>query len=179
VNQPEAAMTAPCPGCGADRPGAVSAATFRPGSVCPSCGHVEPADEASPAALPPAAQAVLDRFGLTEEPDPNPAPRAGERATHQRARRLWMGTAQGIDDGYRWIEAVHELGWRANPGYGDWPLVVECFRAADPDPDPEADPDAAPRRRRSMRLTYLERTVYLALYDSLLAATLDALPAPE
>jgi hypothetical protein len=173
----EIPKTASCPSCGADRAEAVSAATFRPGSVCPSCGHVEPADEAGTAALPPAAQAVLDRFQLTEEPDPNPTPRAGEWATHRRARRLWTGPAQGIDDGYRWIEAVAELGWRANPSYGDWPFVAECFRPADA--DPEDNPEAPPPARRWMRLTYLERTVYLALYDSLLAATLDALPAPE
>lgn len=35
----------PCPSCGKPRPDAVSKATFRPGSVCPHCGHIEPNDE--------------------------------------------------------------------------------------------------------------------------------------
>ena len=33
-----------CPSCGKPRPGLLVKGTFKPGSVCPSCGHMEPED---------------------------------------------------------------------------------------------------------------------------------------
>jgi hypothetical protein len=125
--------------------------------------------------IPPAAQQIIDRFGLTPQPQPNATPRQGERATHTTATRLWTGPAVGIDDGYAWIEAVTPLGWRPSSGYGAWPEVVECFRVH----DPKDDPDQSGRWFVHMRLTYLERGLYLAFYITARAARDDAWKSPD
>ncbi len=67
-----------------------------------------------PPFIPPAAQAIINRFELVEQPQPNPQPRQGERATHTAATRLWTGSARGVDDGHEWMEHVAELGWRVS-----------------------------------------------------------------
>ncbi len=128
-----------------------------------------------PPFIPPAAQAIINRFELVEQPQPNPQPHQGERATHTAATRLWTGSARGVDDGCEWMEHVAEFGWRVDPHYGDWPLVVECLRVH----DPRDDAPQTGRLFRYMRLTYLEGSVYLALYDSYRAARDDAWPAPD
>ena len=120
--------------------------------------------------IPPAARQIIDRFRLTEQTDPNPTPRDGERATHRAATRLWTGTALGVDDGDAWMQLVTALGWRPNPSYGDWPAVVECFGVH----DPKDDPDESGRWFVHMRLTYLERSLYLAFYLTARAARNDA-----
>jgi hypothetical protein len=136
---------------------------------------LEPVDEVPVAAfVPEPVQRLLDRFELAEQPDPNPPPRRGERGTHRQAARLWIGTALGCDDGHDFMTVVVELvGWKPNPNYGDWPLVVEWLKVH----DPKTDPDESGRFFRYYRLTYLERSVYLAEYRSWQAARQDAWPS--
>lgn len=120
--------------------------------------------------IPPAARQIIDRFGLTEQADPNRASGAGERPIHRAALRVWTGTATGVDDGYAWGDLATALGWRPNPDYGDWPAVVESIRVH----DPKDDPDQSGRWFVHMRLTYLERSLYLAFYLTARAARDDA-----
>ena len=120
--------------------------------------------------VPPAAQAVIDRFELAEQPDPTPPPRGGRRALHTTATRLWAGTAIGVDGVDGWLEEVVHHGWRPDPNHGDRPLLAECLRVH----DPKRDPVETGRWFLYLRLTYLEGDVYLAFYPSLRAARADA-----
>jgi hypothetical protein len=134
--------------------------------------QLKPVDaEAVPEFVPPLAQALISRFQLAEREVANPLPRPGERTVHRQAIRLWTGTALGCDDGYDFITAVDQLGgWRTDPGFGDWPQVVEYLRVH----DPKEDPEGSGRFFRYYRLTYLERSVYLAEYAHLHSARQDA-----
>jgi hypothetical protein len=112
--------------------------------------------------LPAKVRAVVDRWGLVEQDQPNPEPRPGNRPIHTSAIRLWTGgrsTRDGnyADDGYDWKAMAAESGWPANSRYGDWPIVVECLKAF-----PSAVAGEGPTR--FFRFTYLEGSVYLAEY---------------
>jgi hypothetical protein len=120
--------------------------------------------------VPPPAQAIIERFGLVEQANPNPAARPGERAVHTAAARLWVGPAAGVGDGYGWMQEIAPLGWRPNTTFGDWPAVVECLRVH----DPKDDPAESGRWFVYLRLTYLEGGVYLAFYSASRAARDDA-----
>lgn len=133
-------------------------------------------DPQVPTWTPPRMQDLIRQLDLTEQADPNPTPRAGERPIHTTAVRLWTGGrtfADGayIDDGYSFIEQiVTRFGWKPNPHYGDWPMVVEFLRVH----DPKDDPDESGRFFRWYRLTYVEGGVYLAEYHEIDAARKDA-----
>ena len=112
--------------------------------------------------LPEPVALAVAALDLTEQADPNPTPRPGNRPVHTTATRLWTGgrsIAVGgawLDDGYDFIRAAGTLGWKPDGRYGDWPMVVECLKST---PPTEADP-----HRRFWRLTYIEGGTYLAEY---------------
>jgi hypothetical protein len=142
--------------------------------ACQDTAHLEPAEGGLtvPAFVPPAVRQLIDRFELVDSDQPNPTPQPGERAIHRQATRLWTGGALGCDDGHDCIVVVAELvGWKPNPNYGDWPLVVEWLNVH----DPKDDPDSSGRFFRYYRLTYLDRAVYLAEYAHDQTARSDAM----
>lgn len=118
--------------------------------------------------VPPLAQRLIDRFELTETAVTDET----VSGTHTgRAVRLWAGTAWGVDDGYDFAEhVVNEFSWRPNPNYGDWPMLIEWFRVH----DPKDDPDETGRLFYWIRLTYIEKGLYVALYTSKADAAADA-----
>lgn len=122
--------------------------------------------------VPPLAQRLIDRFELTET-----ATDETVSGTHTgRAVRLWTGTAWGVDDGYDFAEVVaNEFSWRPNPNFGDWPMLMEWFRVH----DPKDDPDESGRLFYWIRLTYIEKGLYVALYTSKADAAADARPIQE
>jgi hypothetical protein len=146
------------------------------------------ADQTAPPYVPPAVQRLIAGLELTEQTDPNPTTRPGERPLHQRALRRWTGgratTVRYLDDGYDLIEVAGELaGWRPSPRFGDWPMVVEFLKVHDPKDDDRWYGDPAPTPAgsyfRYYRLTYLEGATYLAEYPSLADAKVDAWPNPD
>ena len=121
--------------------------------------------------VPPLAQQLVERFGLsTASVGPTPA---GQRSLHSgdRLLRLWSGPA-GLDDGHAFTEVlVNEFGLRPDPHFGDWPVVVEAFRAHDPKDNPPHEPD---RLFQFVRVTYADGAIYVALYTTKADAKADA-----
>lgn len=125
--------------------------------------------------IPPLAQKIIDKFEL--RPTDVTPPKEGERATHgELTLRLFTGTAHGIDDGYDFAEIVaNEFRLKPNANYGSWPIVMEWFKVH----DPVDDPDETGRWFVTIRLTYLERSLYLALYPSIESARSEAWPMED
>ena len=126
--------------------------------------------------VPPLAAQLIDRFEMrltTIAPPP-----ANGRPTHtDRATRLWTATAWGFGDGYALAETMTtEFSWPPNPNYGDWPTVMEFFRVHDPKDNPPEEPD---RLFQFIRLTYIERGLYVALYPTKADAVADAWRSPD
>jgi hypothetical protein len=121
--------------------------------------------------VPPLAQRLVERFGLsTASVGPTPA---AHRSLHSgdRLLRLWSGPA-GLDDGHAFIEVlVNEFGLRPDPRFGDWPVVVEAFRVHDPKDNPPHEPD---RLFQFVRVTYADGAIYVALYTTKAHAKADA-----
>jgi hypothetical protein len=144
--------------------------------------------------VPPLAQRLIERFELAEVPNSlegrvlslgadafrpgflSTMPGTNRPAHTSTAVRLWTGPAQEVDDGYDFAEVmVTEFGWPPNPDFGDWPMVMEWFRVH----DPKDDPDESGRLFYWIRLTYIEKGLYVALYTSKADAAADARPIEE
>ena len=141
--------------------------------AAPDSSHddIEEAVTAAVSFVPPLAQQLVERFGLsTASVGPTPA---GQRSLHSgdRLLRLWSGPA-GLDDGHAFIEVlVNEVGLRPDPRFGDWPVVVEAFRVHDPKDNPAHEPD---RLFQFVRVTYADGAIYVALYATKADAKADA-----
>ena len=132
---------------------------------------IEEAVTAAVSFVPPLAQQLVERFGLsTAAASPTPA---GQPSLHSgdRLLRLWSGPA-GLDDGHAFIEVlVDEFGLQPDPRFGDWPVVVEAFRVHDPKDNPPHEPD---RLFQFVRVTYADGAIYVALYTTKADAKADA-----